>query len=429
MVVSYLNKTIKMHYGEKEISIELPNKQILAIVDPNTVSGVPNEEMEIKRTLENPISNKGLSSLTKRGGEVMILCDDYTRPTPVAKIMPILLDKLNAVGFKNKHIKVMIASGTHRLMTDEEIRKKVGEKIMEKIEVMNHYWTNQKSLVDLGKTSFGVSISVNKDVVDADVVIGVGSIFPHANAGYSGGAKIIQPGVCGAVTTGQTHWLSAKFSGEEILGVVENPVRLEIEEVARKVGLDFIINTILNSKGEIVKVVAGDFVKAHREGVKVSSSVYRVEIPSKAEIVISDSYPGDVDLWQSVKGIYASELAVKKGGTIVLIVACPEGVSGEHPEVLKYGYRPYHEVEQLIKRGKITDLVAASDIAHVGNILSRGKIILYSGGISKEETKKLNFVPAGTPQDAVDKALAIHGSDSKIIVLRNSAELLPCVRA
>jgi len=421
-----LKKRIEMPFGPDFVEVALPEERILAVVSPKKVSSAPDQAREIESALDNPIGHLGLSALAKKGKKTVILCDDFTRPTPAHGIVPVLLDRLNSFGIVDEDIKIVMALGTHRPMTKEETMKKVGKEAIERVEVINHDWKNTNILVDLGKTPSGVPITVNRHVVDAELKIGLGYIVPHRVAGYTGGAKIVQPGVCGGDTTGYTHWLSAEFPGEQVMGVAENPVRHEMEEVARKVGLDFIVNTVLNTKGEIVKVVAGDFIEAHREGIKEARKIYGVEIPSKAEIVLCDSYPNDVDMWQAAKGIYASELAVKDGGSVAFLTPCWEGVSPEHPEVLKFGYRSYSEVRELIRSGQITDLSAAAHLVHIGRTSAeKAQVILYSEGISKKEALQLNFVYAETPQEAVDRALARHGPDAKIIVLRNAAELLP----
>jgi len=426
--VRRMKRAVKLHYGEKWVEIELPEKQILAIVYPKKIHGVPDEIAEIERSLDNPIGHKGLSALSRKGKNTVIICDDYTRPTPTDKILPILLNRLNDVGISDENIKILIAAGTHRYMSVDEIKRKVGKEVMKRIEVMNHYWKDEKMLVGLGKTPLGTPISVNKHVIDADIKIGVGNIIPHCVGGWGGGAKIIQPGVCGAETTDYTHWLSAKFFIKDLLGIAENPIRIEIEEIARKVGLDFIINTVLNSQMEIVRVVSGDFVEAHREGVKVARQVYGVEVPAKAKIVVCDSYPCDVDLWQAIKAIYAAELVVEKGGTIVLITPCWEGVSSEHPTWLDYGFRPYDEIKKLVEAGKITDLIASADLAIIGRMINeKAKVILCSAGISEAETQKLNFDYAKTPQEAINKVFIAYSPKDKIVVLRGAAELLPII--
>jgi nickel-dependent lactate racemase len=420
---------VKVHYGKRELEVSLPKRNLFSVVDLNDVSGAPDENREIKRAIQNPIGHAGIQALAQKGDKTLIIVDDFTRATPAYKILPVIIKELNKAGISDRNIKIMLAGGTHRRMKHEEVVQKIGEQIVERFEILKHdieTVKNKDELVHLGKTPLGTPISVNKHVVEAEIKIGVGQIVGHPLAGWGGGAKIIQPGVCGHETTWVTHWLATKYKGEELLGVADNPIRLEMEEVAKKVGLDFIVNVIQNSRGEIVGVVAGDPVKAHRKGVEIAKKVYGVKVPSKADIVLTDAYPHDIDMWQAVKGIYAAELVVKKGGTIVLCAPCPEGVSREHPALLEIGYTPADRVEELIRQGKVDDLVGVSDCARVGELLKDVKIVLCSE-ISKNDTLKLNLNYAETPQKAVKEALVRHGSDAKILILRSAGDMVPIV--
>ena len=195
-------------------------------------------------------------------------------PTPRQRIFPPLLDELNKAGIPDKDITVLIALGTHRYMSQEEIRDCFGKEVTRRVKILNHERKDKANLINVGSTPSGISIGVNKITYKADYLIGVGSIVPHSLAGYGGGAKIVQPGICSWETTGKTHLLPMKK--DEFFALVGNPenkVRLEMEEVARIVGLNFIVNVVLNSEGEIVKVVSGDPVKAHREGIKVAKEI------------------------------------------------------------------------------------------------------------------------------------------------------------
>jgi nickel-dependent lactate racemase len=266
-------------------------------------------------------------------------------------------------------------------------------------------------------------------VEEVDLIIGIGQIVPHRVSGFSGGGNIIQPGICGEETTGKTHWLSAQFEGWEILGRITNPVKKEIERVAEKAGLEWIINTIQDGTGRLVKVVAGDPVHAYREGAAKSREVYQSLLPEEADIVIADSHPYDSELWLAAKGIYAAELAVKQGGVVILVTSCPEGISVSHPEVLEWGFQTFEEVEQKVRQGKIKKLTAAAHLVHVGRVIKeRAKGILVSPGISKEETEKLGFTYAQGPQEALDIAFSHLSRDAKVAVLQRGGEILPVIK-
>ena len=419
-----------MHYGKGFVNIEVPQSRVLTIADLKEMGETESEMTHIERALDNPIGHKGLNALAEKAKKTVLLVDDNTRPTPIHRILPTLLNRLNQAGIEDRDTHILIALGTHRLMSEDEVRNKVGEETFERVSVVNHYWKQKEMLVDVGRTPSGVPLIVNRSFLEANVRIGVGHIAPHCQAGWTGGAKIVQPGICGAETTNYTHWLSARFDVRDLIGVANNPVRLEIENVVRKIGFDFILNLVLDEKGHVVKAVAGDFVKAHREGVKEAKKIFSTAVSTKADIVVADAYPSGygVDLRQASKAIVSSYVAVKSGGTIILVAPCPEGVSSEHPELLEFGFRPYDDLRKFVETGAIKDLNAAATGAQIGQILAdKVKVVLYSEGISKRETTKLGIEHTENPQNAVDEALERHGSNSKILFLNNACEILPTI--
>jgi len=420
---------VELPFGSRFIKIEVPRRNLIATVEPRQVQAVVNGAVEAERALRNPIGEGRISDLVRKGSKVVILSEDNTRPTPVNEILPPILKELNKCGVKDEDITAIMALGTHRPMSDKEMSKKLGEEIADRIEVVNHECEHPESLRHLGKTSKGTPILVNKMALKADFMIGVGMICPHRVAGYGGGAKIVQPGISGKVTTGHTHWMSALYEAEKMMGTKENPVREEMNEIASKAKLGFIINAVLNREGRIVKVVAGDFIKAFKEGVQEARKIWEVNVPEKADIVIADSHPADLDMWQAAKAIYASELIVKPGGTIILITPCSEGVSKQHPQVLQFGYRPFNELKNLLREKELTDLVAAAHMAHVSRVIrEKAKCILVSEGINESDTLKLGFEYAKTPQEATNRALDDYGRKARVIVIKESSELLPIAR-
>jgi len=409
-------------------SIDVPDQNLLGIFSPLTVRVEKIEEKIIDEAFSRPIGSDPLSEILKRCKDVLIVIDDYTRTTPVQKILPRLLKELERGGIKPSRIRILIALGTHRPMTEEEIIKKFGEDISKRYPILNHPWWDPSQLINLGETERGTPVLVNRMVEGVDFIVGIGQIVPHRVSGFSGGGNIIQPGICGEETTGKTHWLSAQFKGREILGKIENPVKEEIERVAKKVGLKWTINTIQDGSGRLIEVVAGDPAQAYRTGAKRSFEVYQSQLPQEADIVIADSHPYDSDLWVTAKGIYAAELAVKQGGVVILITLCPEGVSPSHPEVLELGYQTFEEVDQKVRQGVIKKLTVAAHLVHVGRVIKeRARGIMVCPGISKEEKERLGFLHAGNPQEALDIAFSLMGGDAKVAVLRRGGEILPVI--
>jgi lipopolysaccharide export system protein LptA len=221
------------------------------VYSPREIPHKEDVETILRRSLAHPIGTRPLRDLVAGKENVVIVADDNTRLTPTHLIIPILLNEMNAAGIPDSKISVVIALGTHRFMTEEEILKKFGEEVVRRVPVINHPFKDPKELVDLGTTANGTRIQVNKRVYEADFKIGVGSIVPHHIPGFAGGSKIVQPGVCGEQTTADTHLLSVRAK-RSYLGILDNPVRVELDIIARKVGLHTILNTVLDKNGEVV---------------------------------------------------------------------------------------------------------------------------------------------------------------------------------
>jgi len=421
---------IKLFYGKNKIEVDVPDKNLMAILEPRDTEPLFDVESEIKRSLSSPIASGKIREIVKPQMKIAVLCDDYTRKTPAQLILPYVLDELKSAGVKPEDTKIIVALGTHRPATEQEIVEKVGEDVVKEYEVLNHDWKSEEKLVDLGKTSSGTPIHINKHVLNSDFVIGIGMIVPHRVSGFSGGSKIIQPGVCGVATTNYTHWLSAKFSGKEILGKINNPVRTEMNTIAEKAKLKFIVNVVLDRFGSICGVFAGDFKEAYIHGARFSKDIYSVEVPEKADIVICDCpHPASIEMWQAAKSIYAADLVVETKGTIVLLAPCPEGVAVEHPDVEQLGYKPYHEVKNLVEKGRIKDLSAAAHMVHVGRIVrEKATCTLVSEGIDEKTAEKIGFNYASTFDEALKKALDKQGSNAKIAVMRHAPGLLPIIK-
>jgi len=388
------------------------------------------EEELIEGAFLNPIDSDPLHKRVRGCKKVLVVVDDHTRSTPVRRILPRLIKELDEGGVEKDHVTILVALGTHRPMTPRELEDKLGKDIVAHYPVLNHNYRDRSQLSYLGDTEAGTPILVNSLAEQADFIIGIGQIVPHRVSGFSGGGNIVQPGICGELTTGKTHWLAAQFTGREILGRIENPVKREIESVATRIGLKWVLNAIQDGSGKMVYAVAGDPVQSYRIGAALSYDVYRCVMPCEADIVIADSHPFDSDLWVASKGIYASELAVKQGGVVVLVSPCLSGVSVSHPEVLENGYHTFREIDRLVQGGIMKKLTVAAHLVHVGRVIKeRAKGILVTRGISEEESERLGFSYADEPRDALDMAMSFCGRDAKVAILQRGSEILPVIQA
>jgi lactate racemase len=417
---------VDLPYGKGKIDVRIPAKNLIGVYSPKDVRPVADVKKEVIRALSSPIGSKPLRELARGAGSVVIVADDNTRLTPADRMIPVLLDEMNAAGVRDSQMTVIIALGTHRFMTQREILEKFGEEVVRRVAVKNHDYKNASELIDLGTTPNGTHVTVNREAYEADFKIGVGSIVPHHIPGYAGGAKIVQPGICGEQTTAETHLLSVK-AHRSLLGVTDNPVRAEVNDIARRVGLNTILNTVLNRSGEVIEAFFGDVVEAFNEGVRLSRKVYATEIPEEADIVLSSSHPCDIEFWQAHKTLYPSDLAVKAGGIIILVTPCPEGVAMTHQDILDVTPHNACGIREMVSCGQLQDEVAAALAIAWAQVKERESVYLVSGGIGPDDAGKLGFTRFETVQDALDAALREKGDHARITVLTHAPDMLPVI--
>ena len=411
---------IKLPYGEKDYqtaSIPLKNYLGYYCIKENIL--LKNLNSKIKEVISKPISSPSLYRLVKGKNNILIICDDNTRKTPVKFILSVLLEFLNSIGIRDSNIKILFALGTHRPMTNEEIKKKIGEDVFYRIKPYNH--DCRKNLIFRGKTSLGIPIYINKLVYDADFIMGIGNIIPHRYCGWAGGGKIILPGICGEETIIKMHSLVMKDSSIK-LGNLNNSAYKEINEVAKIVGLKFIINTILNGNNEIVDVVAGNVEETHRRGIKIAEDTLKVPIPTSDAVVIS-SYPEDLNLWQALKALYTADCIIKEGGFIILVSPLFEGI-GEHREFIELLKYRSIEIEKKIQNNEIQDLLSGIAAFTESMVIEKNKVLIVTGGISDKVAEKMEFKIFGSLQEAINNIIA-KKPNLKISCIKEGINILP----
>lgn len=419
--------SIQIPYGNQTIAIELAPDNLIGVYSPKDFQPVADIKMAILQAINSPIATKPLRELAKGAKKLVLVADDNTRQTPTEWIIPILLDELNAAGVADEQISLIIALGTHRFMSDEEILIKYGQEVVSRISVKNHDYRDPAAMQDLGTTPNGTRIFVNKEAYEADFKIGIGSIVPHYIPGFAGGAKIVQPGISGERTTAETHLLSTR-SAQSYLGIRDNPVRIELNSIARAVGLHTIINTVLNRQGEVAGVFYGDTVEAFNAGVELARQIYSVDVPEAADIVIASSHPCDLEFWQAHKALYPSDLAVKPGGIIILATPCYEGVSVTHADILSVTRLSTNELKELVAKKQIADEVAASLAIGWAQVKERETVFIVSDGICGEDAIQLGFVPFTSVKAALEAALQRKGANARVTVLTHAPDMVPIVK-
>jgi nickel-dependent lactate racemase len=341
-------------------------------------------------------------------------------------VLPYVIAELEAAGLADEQIVILTAQGTHRRMTEDELRQKLGP-LRDRFSVHQHNWLDEATLHDFGQTSDGTRVTANRLIEQSDFTLGIGSIAPHRIKGFSGGAKIAIPGVAGREIQARNQWQAAQHRSENVMGVAENPMRRRSEEAAGLVGLRYIVNTVSDGAGRLVGCFVGDVVLAHRAGCHLSQEINEVVLPARAGIVLTDAHPADRDLWQSAKGVYSGVMAVREGGTLIVVAPNPEGVAEHHPVMLEVGYRPFSELARMVDEGCVDDLVGISVLADLAQVMDRVECILVSPGVPTDQAERLGFRPARSVQTALDLARERQGRDESIAVLRRGGHVLPRV--
>ncbi|MDN5344163.1 MAG: lactate racemase [Clostridia bacterium] len=248
------------------------------------------------------------------------MVDDISRPTPVADILPLVMEELVAGGLEPGRVTVVVATACHRCHAAEDNLKKIGP-LSEQLCVVNHDPIG--NLVYLGATTRGTPLYINKYVAEADLKVGIGCIVPHSMAGYGGGAKIILPGVAGLETVKANHSLYGERGDP-----AGSSLRYDIHEAAAKIGLDFIINVVFTGDIRVGGIFSGHYIEAFEEGVRFARQVYHTTLPDRANVVIANAYPLDLDLFQACKALWMAD-HYPEADSLVLVAGCPEGV-GAH---------------------------------------------------------------------------------------------------
>ena len=323
-------RNVQLPWGQEEIQLSLPAEwQVAGTLQPAALPPTRDAGQEVRRSLAEPIGCARLRDLARPGMQVALVIDDGSRPTPVDCVLPAVLQELEAAGVGREAITLVTALGLHRPMHEEEVAQRVGGEALAGLRWENHACDDMQRLVYLGATTRGTPVFLNRTLAQADLVVSTGCIEPHIIASFGGGYKNVLPGVAGRETIAYNHALNCTPDTFNMVGqpIERNPMRLDLEEGAAMLRPPvFIVNTVLNSALDVVRVVSGHPIAAHRAGAQVSARLYGVPAPAPADVVIADSHPMDQDLRQGVKSLANTIRAVRPGGVHITLARAEKGV-------------------------------------------------------------------------------------------------------
>ena len=335
---------ISLAYGQGGLDIDLPADRTM-VVEPSYAPAAADQHQEVMRAMREPVTGPPLRELLRPGATVAISMCDGTRAQPRHIVIPAVLEALEGV-IRLEDVVILVATGTHRGNSPEEIREMVGDEVADSVEIINHDARDRDSLVYLGVHGNGVPVWLNRRWVDADIRITTGFVEPHFFAGFSGGPKLVAPGLAGLDTVLTLHNAQRIGDRRATWGICEgNPVHDDVRAVVGAVGnVDFALDVVLNREQAIVQAFGGPVLEMHAEARKLTRRLAMSPVPSLFEVVVTtgSGYPLDQNLYQAVKGISAAATVVRPGGTIVCAAECRDGFPdhGSYREVLASAESP-----------------------------------------------------------------------------------------
>jgi nickel-dependent lactate racemase len=413
-------------YGKTEVCVRVPTQNFLGLIEPKEKPGVLDARAEIERALKEPVGSKKLSEIVKPEHKVAIVVDDATRPAPSHLMIPPILDELNMAGVKNENITIIFGCGTHKAVKNEEAVRLLDEAVLNRVKAISHD-CKAEDLVYVGTTQkHGTKVYLNRIFAEADVKILTGDVCFHYYAGYGGGRKSVLPAVSGEETIKHNHAMLLHPNAKT--GVLEgNPIHEDMVEAAKLAKVDFILNVVTNSKGEVVKAFAGDLEQAFYEGVKVVDEMYRIPVDRKADIVVVSpgGYPADVNLFQAYKGVDSALEVVKRGGVIVLLAECSQGHGNQVFYDWMVKFSDIKAVEREIKRNFV---LGGHKAYYLLKALQNHQIILVSLMPDYYGTNIFKLKTARAVNDALNEAFSIVGKNAKVWAMPYGNFTLPEVR-
>ncbi|MCS7232815.1 MAG: nickel-dependent lactate racemase [Synergistetes bacterium] len=415
------------------LNFEIPDRNFLGMISSKEYPPIENLPSAIRDAIDSPIGCSPLRKLVKPGQKVVIVATDITRYACEEIILPILLNELNESGIPDKDITIVVATGTHRPNTMEECAKMYGEEVLRRVKVINHSPYDPSSLVYLGETPTSrIPVEVNKFVFEADFRITTGVIEPHLFAGYSGGIKSIAVGVAGVRTISATHNISMLDHPKTRLGVIEdNLFRKFLDEAACFLGVDFIINVVLDDYKRPIRIVAGHPQEAYCEGVNFAKKVYEVEVKEQSEIVIAiPKYPKDRDLYQATRAVnnvlFGPVPLVRKGGIIIIPALCEDGIGHEGYHIwMKSVKTPEEALEKAYREGFEPGEHKAFVLAKA---LNWAEIVMVGTKVPEFILRELLLEYRPTMEEALKYAFNKLGKDAKVWVIPNALVTIPVVK-
>ncbi len=416
---------LDLDYGTEGMRVELPSAHT-TVIEPADRPAVPDSAAALAAALRSPLGCPPLGETVRPGQTIGISVCDITRAQPRRAMLEALFAEMP--GVRMEDATVFIATGTHRANTPEEIEQMLGPEIAHRCRIVCHDARDEGSLVHVGDISTGVPVFLNRDWVDCDFKITTGFVEPHFFAGFSGGPKMVAPGLAGLETVMHLHDARRIGHPNSTWGITEgNPVHDDVREIARMTGVDFAIDVTLNRRQEITAVFAGDLLVEHAEACRSAkaNAMRPVNAPFDVVLTTNSGYPLDQNLYQAVKGISAAAKIVKPGGTIVCAAECRDGLPdhGAYGEILRSRSSPQALLDMITAPGYSRPDQWQVQIQ--AQIQLEARVLVRAGGLSDDAIRNAHFEPAHDVSQETLHALERAGTGATLCVLPQGPQTIP----
>jgi nickel-dependent lactate racemase len=419
--------SVTLDYGRTGLTVELPGDRVVGPLAIRDVPALDDPERAVVAALEEPIGTAALRRIARGRKDACILVCDITRPVPNGTILRPTLRVLREAGIPRDRILILIATGLHRPSTAAEKAEMLGAEVVESYRVEDHHGTRLEEHTLVGTTSRGIPGWIDTRYVRADLKIATGLIEPHLMAGYSGGRKLICPGVAALETVKRWHGPELLEHPNADCGILEgNPVHEENTRIARMAGCDFIINVTLDSHRQVTSVVAGDMELAFHEGVRFMDGICRAAVSRPVEIVVTSSagYPLDTTFYQAVKGLTGCLPIVKQGGTIILAASLTEGLGSTE---FQSALRDHATLDVFMERilGEDYFVMDQWQVEELAKVRRKARVKIVSDGLPPEVLSSCFVEPAPSVEAALAESLAEYGPEAQVAVIPKGPYVLP----
>ena len=418
-------------YGEEGLRVELPEERT-TVVQPVHAQAAADPMATLHTAMREPVSGAPLREIAKPGQTVAISMCDGTRPQPRHLMIPAVLEELDGI-IDLDDVTILVATGTHRGNTEQELRRMLGDEVYDSVRVVNHDARDPSSLTWMGEHGDGVPVWLNTEWVQADLRITTGFVEPHFFAGFSGGPKLVTPGLAALDTVLTLHDASRIGHPNAIWGIIEgNPVHDDIRAVVDAVGdVHFALDVTLNREQEIVRAFGGELSPMHRAACEAARGTAMQEVPSRFEVVVTTNsgFPLDQNLYQAVKGMSAASTVVRDGGTIVCAAECRDGFPdhGSYREVLASEPSPQALLDAISAR---KDTVADQWQVQVqAKIQVQAEVVVHSDYLDADALHSAHLGHSDDVSETVAAALDAAGPDARVCVLPEGPQTIPFVAA